>query len=182
MKAPRIQISWIMAFVAFAALNFGAIRLMSDLQSAIYGAKTYAEFQEFVRMHKVADALKFGAIPMVNVLAVGLLIGYAGRGRMNRRFLWGFEVFGTIALALFIAIACLYADSLIMPYLMLVEPLVQRNGPYITTIGKLIGYSACTVMLVLPQVVVAGIGGFLTRNFRISGSVAEPPPSPFKAL
>jgi hypothetical protein len=98
MKAPRIQISWIMAFVAFAALNFGAIRLMSDLQSA-----------------------------------------------------------------------------------MLVEPLVQRNGPYITTIGKLIGYSACTVMLVLPQVVVAGIGGFLTRKFRISGSVAEPPPSQFKA-
>jgi hypothetical protein len=37
-------------------------------------------------------ALALGAIPMANVLAVGLLIGVWRRGR--RPFLWGFETFG----------------------------------------------------------------------------------------
>ena len=122
MKAPRFRIRWIMGLVALAAINFGAIRVMSDLQRTIYSAKTNAEFQDLVRIHKVMDILKFGTIPMANVLVIGLLIGCGGSGRMNRRFLWGFEAFGAMALALFIATAFLCADSLLMPYVGLVAP------------------------------------------------------------
>jgi hypothetical protein len=157
-----------MAFVAFTALNFGAIRVMSDFQTAIYTAKTMDEFEKAVRIHRVIDALKFGAIPMANVLAAGFLIGYLRRARGNRRFLWGFEVFGTIALALYIAIACHYADSLLTFCLTLLGPLVKRTGPYMTTMQIVIAYSAWIVMHVLPQLLIAVIGGFLTRNFRIS--------------
>ena len=154
-----------MALVAFTALNFGAMRAMTDLESAIYTAKTQQEYQASVRMLVTTTALKLGALPMANVLAVGLLIGYWRRG--SRRFLWGFETFGTATLALFIAIACLYADSLVMPYLRVIEPFVGK-GPYSSAMQMVIVYSACAAMLVLPQVVIAAIGGFLTRNFRVS--------------
>jgi hypothetical protein len=153
-----------MAFVAVAALNFGAIRGMSDIKSAIYGAKTNEEFQASVRMLETITVLKLGALPMANVLAVGLLIGYWRR--QSRRFLCGFEVFGATGLALFIAGARLFPDILVMPYLRLVGPFVGP-GPYISALEILIAYSACSVMLVLPQVVIAIIGGVLTRNFRV---------------
>jgi hypothetical protein len=153
-----------MAFVAFAALNFGAIRAMSDLESAIYVAKYHEDYDASVRLLETATALKLGALPMANVLAVGLLIGYWRRG--SRRFGRGFETFGATALALFVASACLYPDSLVMPYLRVIGPIVGM-GPYTTAMEIAIAYSACTVVLVLPQFVFAMIGGFLTSNFRI---------------
>jgi hypothetical protein len=61
-----------MALVAFTALNFGAMRAMTDLESAIYSAKTQEEYQASVRMLVTTTALKLGALPMANVLAVGL--------------------------------------------------------------------------------------------------------------
>ena len=44
---------------------------------------------------------------MANFLVVGLLVGHRYRG--SRRFLLGFEVFGTTALALYIAMAILFS-------------------------------------------------------------------------
>jgi hypothetical protein len=160
MNATRFRISWIMAFVAFAALNFGAIRAISHLKSVIYRAKTNEEFQTAVRMHSMSDALEFGALPMANVLAIALLSAYWRRG--SRRFLWGFEMFGAMALALFVVTSCLFADRFVLPYLRLIEPFVG-NGPYNTAPEIVLVYSACTVMLTLPQ-------NCLCRDWRLSHS------------
>ena len=62
-RIPRVRIVWAMAFVAFAALNFGAIRAMSDRQREVYTAKTMEEYQSSVHTHKVMEALEFGPFP-----------------------------------------------------------------------------------------------------------------------
>jgi small basic protein len=81
MRMPRVSIAWVMVAVAIAALDFGAIRAHLDPQSDTAG-------------------LVFGALPMANVLLVGLLTApYRPR---SRSYLLGFEAFGAIALALYI--------------------------------------------------------------------------------
>jgi hypothetical protein len=167
MEAPRIRIRWLMAVVAFFALNLGAIRAISDIESAIYAAKIHEDYQASVRMLETTTALKLGALPMANILGAGHMIGNSGRG--SRRFLWGILAFGAATLALFVAAACFCADSLVLPNLRLtLAPSVGIRPPVITTIPPVIVYSAATFMLVLPQAAFAVIGGFLTRNFRIS--------------
>ena len=70
MKVPRFRIAWVMVFVAIAALDFTAIRVVSDngdLTSSLLG---------------------LGGLPMANILAVGLLMGQQDRD--SRPFLsWG---------------------------------------------------------------------------------------------
>src|SRR5437867_3038453 len=73
---PRFRIGSMMVLVAIAALNFAAIRVASN-------------YREPTR-----DLLVTGALPMANVLVVGLLMGC--HYRQSRRFLWGLEVFGSI--------------------------------------------------------------------------------------
>jgi presenilin-like A22 family membrane protease len=68
-----------MVFVALSALDFTAIRAVFDHR----GRTSYL--------------LGLGAMSMANVLVVGLLVGHRSRG--GRRFLIGFEAFGTMALA-----------------------------------------------------------------------------------
>ena len=85
MTAPRFRIAWVMVAVAFAALDFVAIRAFVDSPSP------------------VSENLLFGALPMANVLAVGLLI--ARQRPESRPFLLGFEIFGATALASYIALA-----------------------------------------------------------------------------
>ncbi len=75
MKMPRFRIAWLMVAVAIAGIDFGVIRtLLAEL------------------------FLVMGALSMANVLVVGLLI--AQQRPSSRPFLWGFEVFGAMALAL----------------------------------------------------------------------------------
>ena len=83
MKMPRFRIAWIMVAVAIAALDFAAIRASLDIREAVL----------FV----------LGALPMANVLAVGILIAQQRPG--SRPFFLGFEAFGAMALALFITVA-----------------------------------------------------------------------------
>ena len=104
---------------------------------------------------------------MAKFLVVGLLIGHRWRG--SRRFLLGFEVFGTTALALYIAMAILFTDELDQSYLELViAPLratLGRNGW--TTTRLLIAYVIHSLWASLPQLAFALIGGLLSRKFRI---------------
>ena len=89
MKTPRFRIAWLMVAVAIAALDFAAI-------GAILGSGT-GDFGIF---------LLLGALPMANVLAVGILIGQRRPG--SRPFLLGFEAFGAMALALYIALVSFF--------------------------------------------------------------------------
>jgi hypothetical protein len=148
-RPPRFPIVWVMVFVALAALEFGAIRAVTDYRGA------------------TRDSLVVGALPMANFLVVGLLIGHRRRG--SRRFLLGFELFGATALTLYIAMAILFTDELGQSYL---EPAIK---PLRATIGRtgwttsrlLIAYFMLSLWACLPQLAFALIGGFLSRNFRI---------------
>src|SRR5690242_12050916 len=95
-----------MVFVAAIALEFGAIRALWEMQLR-------ANINGSHQLSLMIGALALGAIPMANVLAVGLLIGLWGRD--GRPFLWGFETFGAIALASYIAGVSLLTEELARP-------------------------------------------------------------------
>ena len=57
MKPPRFRIAWVMVAVALAAVDFGVVRACLDRPGTPAG-----------------DLLILGALPMANVLIVGMLI------------------------------------------------------------------------------------------------------------
>ena len=104
---------------------------------------------------------------MANVLVVGLLIGL--RRPRNRPFLWAFEAFGATALAFYVTGAILFTEESVMPYLNLVlKPLARAIGPILSIGDILVLASVAVVMLGLPQLAFALIGGFLFRRFGIT--------------
>jgi len=142
-----------MVFVAFAALNFGAIRALKG-----YRPNTHT-----------GEVLFVGALPMANVLVVGLLIVHRRRG--SRRFLLGFEVFGATALARYISMAILSTGELLQSYLDLaINPIREAIGrrPFIPFHILIVLYSIIAIWASLPQLAFALIGGFLCRKFRIN--------------
>lgn len=144
MKAPRFRIAEVMAFVAIAALNFAAIRAVWE--------------------HKPYDLLAIGALPTANVLVVGLLIAYRRRG--SRPFLLGFEAFGAIALAVYIAGMSLFPEEFATPFFnLVVKPYVTAFGPTLTTGYIVVIYCLAAVIWGLPQLAFALLGGFLFRRF-----------------
>jgi hypothetical protein len=146
-KVPRFRIAWLMVFVAIAALDFRAIRAVSDIRSRTN--------------NNGIDILVLGALPMANVLAVGLLTSLRRRG--HRPFLLGFEAFGAAALVLYIALVGFFAEEAVMPYLYLIlKPLERTIGLHTP-----IFYSITAVMLGLPQLAFALIGGVLSRQVGI---------------
>ena len=160
MKAPRFRIAWVMAFIAVAALELGARRALNDL-----GMRLYMLTHSF-RPHHIIDALRLGALPMANVLVLALVIGHQRRGS---RFFFGFEVFGATALALYVAAVSLFTEELVTPFFDLLIPLADafRDGTTLSIVGVLVVESTAAVILLLPQVAIALIGGFLFRKFRI---------------
>jgi hypothetical protein len=156
-----------MIFVTIAALNLGAIQAWSDIRSTgnkmlNRGPKDQAGFDRIMNTLTRADLLATGALPMGNILAVGLLIH---RRRRNRPFLLGFEAFGATALALYVAGVSCFTYEELEPYFELVNGLLRRSfGPYITTVYVLTAYSIFAMLLVLPQLAFALIGGFLFRR------------------
>ena len=99
---PRFRIALIMLIVAIAALDLGAIRAISDFES------------------RFLFLLCVVTLPMANILAVGLLLTFLRPRR--RHFLRGFEVFGAMALALFVVLA-MRAEGLVQFYL------IPPHGP-----------------------------------------------------
>jgi hypothetical protein len=138
-----------MVFVAIAALNFTVIRVVLD-----NGSNT-------------STLLGLGVLPMANFLAAGLLIGQRRRG--GRPFLLGFEVFGTTALAFYVALVICFSEQAVIAYLRVffypIEGIMGRHRP-IVLIPILC--SAAVVLLGLPQLAFALLGGFLSRRFRIT--------------
>jgi hypothetical protein len=139
-------IAWVTALGALAAFDFTMAVAWID------------------RRNPTGDLLLVGAMPMANVLAVGVLIGLRRVG--SRPFLWGFEVFGVVALASYVLVATLSPGVLwanAEPLVNYVRRTFGRHGPFVCI---LIIFFSATVMLVLPQVTFAVTGGFLGRKFR----------------
>jgi hypothetical protein len=151
-KLPRLRIAWLMAIVAMAALHFGAVRAGLE-----------------VRRHlstPIIDLLGVGALPMANVLAVRLLVGDRRRG--SRSFLLGVEAFGAAALVACIAVASLYPNEMVMPYiLMFLGPLTSAIGGLRSISPVVVFLSIAGVSLGLPQLGFALLGDFLCRKFKI---------------
>ncbi len=151
MKAPRFRIASIIVAVAIASIHFVAFPALLD--PGIGGVL-------FV----------FGALPMADVLIVGILIARKRRG--SRPFLLGFEVFGAIALALYIYLVTSSprnAGGPLMSYVRLWDdPLRAAIGQNQPLAGIAIEVFVGVLMLVGPQLVFASIGGFLSRSVKVT--------------
>jgi hypothetical protein len=136
-----------MVVVAVAALDFTVLRaIMEDRRPN-------------------CPVLSLGTIPMATVLAIGLLFGYERLG--NRSFLSGFELFGALALALYIILACCFVNETIGTYLVLfIDPHIKRIGTNRHLFAP-IAYPGIAVMLVLQQLAFALLGGFLAHQSRV---------------
>jgi hypothetical protein len=144
-----------MTYTAFAALNFGAMRMMADHWGRTTG---------FVGL---------GCLPMVNVLAVGLLLGH--RRGTSRRFLLGFETFGAAALVLY-ATGVLSSNDLVWAFFRpATEVLGATIGPLVTVPRLLIAYAFFSVWASLPQLAVALAGGLLAASGGHRGSYSMGP-------
>jgi hypothetical protein len=137
-----------MVAVAIAAINFGAVRELLDPRAV-----------------EAAAFLLIGALPMANVLIVGLLI--ARQRPRSRPFLLGFEVFGVLSLSVYVILSFIFGQSgPIVWYLELMfNPLIAVFGAYPPPAMEM---SVCIPMLVGPQLVFALIGGFLSRRYKIT--------------
>ena len=150
MKVPRIRIAWVMFAIAAFAIDLTVMRALVDYPSPM------------------GEDLLFGALPMTNVLAVGLLI--AQHRPRSRPFLLGFELFGAIALAAYIAWALLFpGPGGIRPYVSIVlDPIVATMGQTRSLVTLPILWLVVFSMLSLPQVAFALIGGFLSRRYKVT--------------
>jgi hypothetical protein len=148
MKPPRFRIAWVMVTVAIAAFDFMVIRRLVDYRTP------------------TGDFLLLGALPMADVLAIGMLVGQ--RRPVSRPFLLGFVAFGAMALAVFVAGAIFFTEELVMSYLALVlRSMVTIIGQRPPVVLIPIWFSCAIIMLGLPQVAFALVGGFLSRRFKV---------------
>ena len=147
MRVPRFRIAWVMIFVAIAALDFAAIRVMFDSPRT--------------------QGLISGALLMSNVLAAGILI--SRQCPECRPFLLGFEAFGALALALYVALVNFFPDPWLDPYIApsreTLERIIGRDHPLLF---YPILIFVVVVMLGGPQVAFALVGGFLSRRIKIT--------------
>jgi hypothetical protein len=180
MKAPRFRISWLMGCVALVALNFGVMRLLDDLGHREF-ARTHTD-----RFLHVTQNWVVGGLPMLNTLGIVLVIGLRRRG--SHGFVWGFVLFGAIALALYVAAVGFYFDEFEQAARDLLRPIVVAltDGQMVLSAERfllLIFIAAATFFL--PQLAVALIGGFLFllfQNFKIRVVVERRDHSPADGL
>jgi hypothetical protein len=158
-KAPRFRIALVMVAVAIVALDIWAIGAMYDLRSG---------------NQNMIDLLGTGAIPMANMLAIGQLMRL--RRHESSPFLLGFQAFGAIALVLFVVGAIFFTEELVMSYLALfLRHIVKFIGQRPPEVLIPILFSGAIIMLGLPQLAFALLGGFLSRRYQIT--ITKRPPS-----
>jgi hypothetical protein len=149
MKAPRFRIAWVMVAVAIVAIDFSAGRAMVESGGNAGGF------------------LMLGALPMANILAVGILIGRRRPGSLP--FLLGFEIFGTLVLALFVVSLILFDGELwVFQLTSVVKPIADAVDAFPPFVSIPVLCSATMGMLLLPQVILALLGGFFSRTYRIT--------------
>ena len=133
------------------ALNLGAVRaLYYDLRTALNANRL--------------DLLALGALPMANVLAVGILIALWRRG--GRPFLLGFVAFGAVALALYLLVWTFCDHYSVRFYIFRVRDPLRKDVGYLEPLGLLqpVINGVVVVLLGWPQMAFALLGGFLARR------------------
>jgi hypothetical protein len=166
MRIPRFTISGMMALVLLGALDTWACKaLMSSL----------------LFVPPLSELIVLGALPMANVLALGLypILMSRHEHESGRPGLVGFEVGGLAALLFYLA------GSVLMPH-----PIHDGVGNLLRAIGLVPGpafLAGAVVLLLLPQVALAILGARLGRTYKFrviliverrSPSGAGPEPTP----
>jgi hypothetical protein len=160
MRFPPIRIVWAMAFIALVALELAAMRAIAGFTSP-----------DMTSMWLVMS-VGLACQGVLTVLAIGLLVGY--RSRASRPFVVGFEVFGIAALGLYIAGVVTYSQELILQFQYAVRPLADllRDGPFMSTGKMWLAHLIIEILVSLPLLAMAAIGGFLTHSRSALGIIA----------
>jgi hypothetical protein len=111
------------------------------------------------------ELIVISAAPMVGVLGLGLvLLLYASPGRFGgRSFLTGFEVFGMAALFIYVACSRLFTSSIHKAAENLLSPYVTPQTPLFSL--------ALVALFLVPQLMIALVGGLLTCRYQIRISI-----------
>ena len=148
---PRFRIAWLMAAIAIVAIDLAAIRGLLGVRD------TYA------------NLVGLGVLPMANLLALGAILG-ATRPK-SPPFFVGFEVFGVVAMLACHMWAWLSPDSLTW---FLLEHILSVEGSLRASWGELetyyTRYAIASVLLTLPQVIFALVGGCLASRVAALGA------------
>jgi hypothetical protein len=148
MTRPRFSIATFMAAVLVLAVNLAA----GDFY---YGAPGM----------EWSTLINFGARPMASILAVGLvpLANIRSRRDGDRLFLTGFEVVGVGALLVYVACALVFTRSIHDGIGNLMDRVFSRGSPLFP--WSLMG------LLVLPQLFVAWLGGWVNTRYLVRFNV-----------
>jgi hypothetical protein len=161
MKYFRFSISTLMAVVLVVALDCMAINMLI--------------VRPLFRV-PLSELILLGALPMANILAIGLLRLWADRNErgQTRPLLVGFEICGWVTLLVFLTCAVLATESFHDGVGALLRSLSLRPGDPLFLIGAV-------AILLLPQLALASVGGWSIRSYRIEVKIvverraAEPP-------
>src|SRR5262249_37016595 len=127
MRFPRVRIVGVMILIGGGALNLGAVRAIPRFTSPNPLPWTPIPMPGL------------GGLPMLNALAIGLLI--ARRWPGSRPFMLGFAGFGITVLSLYTAGVILFPGEFVMPFrnrVMLPLAYVFAGGPYASRTGELL--------------------------------------------
>ena len=122
--------------------------------------------------------LSIVSLPMVNILAIGMLLASL---RPRSRFIMGFEAFGALGLALFV-IAAFRAEGLVPLYLSPAISLdIAANGPPPSveqtwlSYRLVAGFCLLSLWATWPQLAFAIMGGFFARKSGATGRADRTP-------
>ncbi|WP_435019393.1 hypothetical protein TA3x_001272 [Tundrisphaera sp. TA3] len=145
-RSRRISIGWLMVFVAVVAIEFGAIR-------AAFPRSKARGYAPPVNSRNKLEFWARGGLPMANLLAIGLLAGW--RRRVGRTWLVGFELAGFAALAAYVFAVHHECERRYLRWSDVVPSDLLGN--------HVVAQVCASTILVMPQVVIALIGGWLAR-------------------
>jgi hypothetical protein len=149
LRAPRFGIAWIMAIIALAAINLAVLRAAQD------------------HYNQTIELLLAGALPMVDVLTIGILAGYKRHDR--RSFLLGFLLFGGLAASFYFFLVLRFSEEVVLPYVQFfLKPVWEMFREKPTPAFLLIAYPMGIVLLVWPQLAFALLGGYVSRRYKVT--------------
>lgn len=148
----RISIGWLMVIVAVAAVDLAMVRVF-------FGSKS-----DFVQSF-------FFAIPMLNILGIGVLMGRRQQGRA-RAFWRGFTRSGCLAVAAFVLDIIANRSRALEWYFDLLDPILRSLNSFLDSIGNKFGgeespvywlvlVSLLVVISLPPLLIPALVGGWI---------------------
>lgn len=149
MRLPRFSIADLMALTILIALDCLAVR-----------AAWHSNDNRVILIF-------FGALPLLNILVVGLpILGKKSRRREAVSFLVGFQVAGWLLFSMDLVAILAFSEGSIVLFGRLTKPLESLTEAMFP-VGLAIAIAVVMAMMTIPQLVVAYVAGALNRRYRI---------------